>query len=467
MTDSIASTMKEHTTSLDAATITAFQARLGGTLLSPGTEGYDDARKVWNGNIDRRPALIARCTGVADVVEAVNFARIHHLLVAVRGGGHNAAGHGTCDGGIVIDLSPMKGIRVDPRSRSAHAQGGVTWAQIDRETQVFGLSTPGGNVSNTGIAGLTLGGGVGSLSGQYGLSCDNLLSADVITADGRFLKASAEENEDLFWALRGGGGNFGIVTSFEFQLHPVGPMVLGGMVMHPLARAKEVLTFYREFCTSLPDEAFALAALLTSPEGVPMAAMLLCHNNAGEEGERVLEPARKFGPPVADLVQPMPYATRQGILDAGFAAHGIQRYWKSGFDNRLSGELIEVLVQGAANFPSPMSAIACYPIHGAAIRVPPDATAYALREALWDVNAVAQWLDPAESERHIGWARQLWARIDPLTTGTAYPNHMAGDEKPERIRASYGKNYERLVALKNKYDPANFFRLNPNIKPTA
>jgi FAD/FMN-containing dehydrogenase len=400
-------------------------------------------------------------------MQAVNFARTHHLLVAVRGGGHNAAGHGTCEGGIVIDLTPLKGIRVDPRSRTVHAQGGVTWAEFDRETQAFGLATPGGNVSNTGIAGLTLGGGVGSLSGQYGLSCDNLLSADVITADARFLKASAEENQDLFWALRGGGGNFGIVTSFEFQLHPVGPMVLGGLVMHPMARAKEMLEFYREFCTGLPDQAFALAALLTSPDGVPMAAMLLSHNGPLEEGERVLGPARKFGPPVADLVQPLPYAARQTILDTGFAAHGVQRYWKSGFDNKLSGELIEVLVEGAASFPSVMSSIACYPVHGAAIRVAPDATAYALREALWDVNAVAQWLDPAESERHIAWARKLWARIEPLTTGTAYPNHMAGDERPERVRASYGKNYERLSALKNKYDPTNFFRLNPNIKPTV
>jgi len=467
MTDSTASAKTEHTTPLEPATITAFQGRLRGALLSPGSDGYDEARKVWNGNIDRRPALIARCTGVADVIEAVNFARTNHLLVAVRGGGHNAAGHGTCDGGIVIDLTHMKAVRVDPGSRTAHAQGGVTWAEIDRETQAFGLATPGGNVSNTGIAGLTLGGGVGSLSGEYGLSCDNLLSADVITADGQFLKASADENQDLFWALRGGGGNFGIVTSFEFQLHPVGPMVLGGMVMHPIGRAKEMLQFYREFCISLPDKAFALAALLTSPDGVPMAAILLCHNGPLEEGEHVLEPARKFGPPIADLVEPMPYVARQAILDAGFAAHSLQRYWKSGFDNKLSNELIEVLVEGAANFPSPMSAIACYPIHGAAIRVAPDATAYALREALWDVNAVAQWLDPGESQRHIVWARQLWARIDPLTTGTAYPNHMAGDEKPERIRASYGKNYERLVALKNKYDPGNFFRLNPNIKPTV
>jgi len=467
MAEVIATTMTGHTTPLDATAVTAFQARLRGALLSPGADGYDAARKVWNGNIDRRPALIARCTGVADVMEAVHFARTHQLLVAVRGGGHNAAGHATCDGGIVIDLTPMKGIHVDPQHRTAYAQGGVTWAEFDRETQVFGLATPGGNVSNTGIAGLTLGGGLGSLSGQYGLSCDNLLSAEVITAEGAFLKASAAENPDLFWALRGGGGNFGIVTAFEFQLHPVGPLVLGGMVMHPMARAKEVLGFCQEFCSSLPDEAWALVALMTSPDGMPMVAMLLSHNGPVDEGERVLAPARTFGPPVADLVQPMPYVARQTILDAGFAEHGVQRYWKSGFAKKLSDDLIDVLVEGAAHFPSALSSIACYPIHGAAIRVAPEATAYALREAFWDVNAVAQWLAPAESDQHITWARQLWAQIEPRTTGTAYTNHMAGDDRPERVRASYGQNYERLVALKHKYDPANFFRLNPNIKPTV
>ena len=467
MADVIATTTTGQTTVLDAAAVTAFQARLRGALLSPGADGYDAARRVWNGNIDRRPALIACCTGVADVMEAVHFARAHQLLVAVRGGGHNAAGHATCDGGLVINLTPMKGIRVDSRSRTAYAQGGVTWAEFDRETQVFGLATPGGNVSNTGIAGLTLGGGLGSLSGQYGLSCDNLLSAEVITADGQFLRASAEENPDLFWALRGGGGNFGVVTAFEFRLYPVGPLVLGGMVMHPMARVKEVLRFCREFCSNLPDKAWALVALMTAPDGVPMVAMLLSHNGPVDEGERVLAPARTFGPPVADLVQPIPYTARQTILDAGFAEHGVQRYWKSGFATQVSDELIDILVEGAAHFSSPMSAVACYPIHGAATRVAPEATAYALREALWDVNAVAQWLDPAESERHIAWARQLWARIEPRTTGTAYTNHMAGDEQPERVRASYGKNYERLVALKHKYDPANFFRLNPNIKPTV
>jgi FAD/FMN-containing dehydrogenase len=320
-------------------------------------------------------------------------------------------------------------------------------------------------VSNTGIAGLTLGGGVGSLSGQYGLTCDNLVSADVVTADGRFLQASSEQNQDLFWGLRGGGGNFGIVTSFEFQLHPVGPLVLGGLVLHPMSRARDMLRFCREFGHTLPDNAFVLGACLTSPDGVPMAAMLLEHNGPLDEGERVLAPARTFGPPLADLVQPMPYVVRQSLLDAGFAEHGVHRYWKSGFAETLSDELIDVLVDGAAEFPSPLSSIAWYPIHGAAARVAPDATAYALRRALWDVNVVAQWPDPAGSEQHIAWARHLWARLEPLTTGRAYVNHIAGDDRPERVRTSYGQNYERLVALKHKYDPTNLFHLNPNIRP--
>jgi len=465
MTDQIAATLDRPT--LSPETIDALGASFRGNLVRPGDDGYEQARKVWNGNIDRRPALIARCAGVADVIAAVNFARAHRLLVAVRGGGHNAAGHGTCEGGVVIDLSPMKGIRVDPTDRTVHAQGGVTWAELDRETQAFGLATPGGNVSNTGIAGLTLGGGLGSLSGQYGLSCDNLLSADVVTADSQFLRASAEENPELFWALRGGGGNFGIVISFEYRLHPVGPLVLGGMVLHPIARAKEVLRFCREFGRSLPDEAFVLGALLTSPDSTPVAAMLLSHNGPIAAGEQVLEPARRFGPPIADLVQSMPYVARQTLLDAGFAEHGVQRYWKSGFADMLSDDLIDILVKGAAEFPSPTSAIAWYPFHGSAVRVPADATAYGLRRALWDINVVAQWVDPADSEQHVAWARHLWARIDPLTTGTTYINHMAGDDRPERVRASYGGNYEKLVALKNTYDPTNLFHLNPNIRPSV
>jgi FAD/FMN-containing dehydrogenase len=450
---------------LDESDIEALRARLRGSLITPGDGAYGVARRVWNGNIDRRPAAIVRCAGVADVIEAVNFARSQELVVAIRGGGHNAAGHGTCDGGLVIDLGPMKGMQVDPEHRTARAQAGLTWAEFDHETQAFGLATPGGNVSNTGIAGLTLGGGLGSISGQYGLSCDNLLSADVVTADGRFVRASAEEHPDLFWALRGGGGNFGIVTSFEFQLHSVGPMVLGGMVLHPMANARDVLRYCRDFGSMLADEVWLLAALMTAPDGMPMVGVALAYSGALDKGERVLAPIRAFGSPVADLVQPMPYVTRQRLLDEGFADHGVQRYWKSGFAEPLSDDLIDILIDGAATFSSPMSAIALYTIHGATTRVPPDATAYALREFLWDVNVVGQWPDPEASDRHIGWVRELWGRVDPHTRGTTYINHMAGDDRPERIRASYGTNHDRLAAVKQKYDPENFFRLNPNIKP--
>jgi FAD/FMN-containing dehydrogenase len=439
-----------------------------GSLLRPDDAGYEEGRQVWNGNIDKRPALIARCTGVADVIAAVTFAREQRLLVAVRGGAHNAAGYATCDDGIVIDLSPMKGIRVDPARRIAYVQAGVTWAELDRETQVFGLATTGGTVSNTGVSGLTLGGGMGWLQGQYGLSCDNLLSADVVTADGRCLRASAAENPDLFWALRGGGGNFGVVTSFEFQLHPVGPQVLGGMMLYPMDQARAMLRFYREFSQGLPDEAgTAFGALLTLPDGVPAAAMILGYNGPLEEGERVLAPARSFGAPLADLIQPMTYCERQTVLDAGFAAHGVQRYWKSGFADQLSDAVIDLLIEGANPLPSPLSAIALFRVQGAVTRVAPEATAFALREPFWDVNVVAQWLDGAESERHIAWGRQLWARIEPLTGGRVYINHFASDDRPERVRASYGANYARLAVLKRTYDPDNLFRLNPNIRPAG
>jgi FAD/FMN-containing dehydrogenase len=346
-------------------------------------------------------------------------------------------------------------------------QAGVTWAELDRETQVFGLATTGGTVSNTGVAGLTLGGGEGWLMGEHGLSCDNLLSADVVTADGRVLHTSPDDHSDLYWGLRGGGGNFGIVTSLEFRLYPVGPLVLGGMVVHPLAAARQVLRFYREFCLELPDEAELYAALLTSPDGEPVIAMLPGYNGPVEAGERLFGPARRFGPPVADLVQPMPYVARQSMLDEGFAAHGLQRYWKSGYAQTLGDELIDVVVEAAGRFPSPMSAVPIFYIHGAVTRVDPAATAFALRQPQWDLNVIAQWLDASASEQPIGWVRDLWTRIEPLTTGTAYINHLAGDDRQERVRASYGRNYARLVGLKDIYDPTNMFRLNPNIPPSA
>jgi FAD/FMN-containing dehydrogenase len=361
----------------------------------------------------------------------------------------------------------MNAIRVDPVARTASVQAGATWGAFDREAQAFGLATTGGTVSNTGVAGLTLGGGIGWLMGAFGLSSDNLLSADVVTADGHFVKASATEYADLYWGLRGGGGNFGVVTTFDFRLHPVGPLILGGMVIHPLAQAKAVLRFCEEFVQMLPDEAEAYAALMTSPDGLPVVAMLLGYNGPLDAGERVLAPARAFGSPLADLVGPMPYVARQSMLDSAFATHGVQRYWKSRLAPTLNDDIIDALVDGVRRFPSPMSAIALFWLHGAMTRLAPDATAFSARRPQWDINVIAQWNDDAGADRHVGWVRELWDHVEPLSSGTAYINHIAGDDRPERIRTSYGSNYDRLVAVKNIYDPNNLFRLNANVKPVV
>jgi FAD/FMN-containing dehydrogenase len=442
----------------------AFQASLRGKLLGHRDAGYDDARKVWNGMIDKRPALIARCAGVADVMDAVNFARVNHLLVSVRGGGHNITGNAVCDGGLMIDLSPMKGLRVDPIQRTARAEAGLTWGEYNRETQAFGLASTGGVVSTTGIAGLTLGGGLGWLMGKHGLSCDNLLSADIVTADGRFLTASAAEYPDLFWGLRGGGGNFGIVTSFEYRLHPVGP-VLAGMVIHPMTKAKEVLRFYREYARTCPDELTAFAALMTSPEGTPVVAIVVGYIGPIAEGERLVAPVRKFGSPVADTIGPMSYVQLNTMLDAAFPYGGVQRYWKSSFLSQLGDDVLDILVDRAATMPSPMSMVGFFHVHGAATRVDQNETAFGLRDDQWDYDIVSQWLDLGESARHIQWTREFWTAVEPFATGEVYVNHLDAEEAT-RIKAAYSGNYERLVALKNKYDPTNLFRLNQNIKPT-
>jgi FAD/FMN-containing dehydrogenase len=402
--------------------------------------------------------------GAADVQQAVNFARSLGLLVSIRGGGHSAPGYGTNEGGLVIDLSPMKGIRVDPDTRTVSAQGGVLWRELDHETQAYGLATTGGTVSNTGITGLTLGGGLGWLMGKHGLTVDNLISADVVTADGEFRKASAKDNPDLFWALRGGGGNFGVVTSFEYRLHPV-TQVLGGMVIYPLDQARDVLRFYRDFCGALPDEAEAYAALLTAPQGMPVAALILGYNGPIAEGEKVLAPARRFGKPVADVVGPMPYGARQRMLDEPNATHGLQRYWRSAFTEQISDGLIDVIVEGASSFSSPLSALLFFHMHGAATRVSPMATAFAPRRTQWDFDAIGQWADAAQSATHTGWVRGLWTKLEPHLKGSAYVNHLAADDRPEKVRASYGENYARLRALKAAYDPKNLFRVNANIAP--
>ncbi len=468
MTDLRITTTRGTSTDLDETTVQGFKTSLRGPLLCPGDEGYDEARKVWNAMIDKRPALIVRCAGVADVIHAVNFARTNNLLVSVRGGGHNVAGTAVCDGGLMIDLSRMRSVRVDPIRRTARAEGGAKWIDFDHETQAFGLATTGGTASDTGIAGLTLGGGIGWLGGKYGLVSDNLLSVDIVTADGRFLTASATENADLFWGVRGGGGNFGVVTSFEYQLHPVGPMVLGGMVLYPFEKAKDVLKFYRDFSSDIPDELTTASGFLTSPEGHPVVAIAACYNGSLEAGEEVLRPLREFGPPLADHIQPVPYTQVQKMFDEAWGI-GRQYYEKAPWVKEISGDVIDILATHFAQVTSPLSAAVFFQKNGAMSRGPHDKTAFGHRDAQYLLVIISIWLDPGASESHIRWARGLSEAIEPFTSGGEYVNGLGqeAEEGTVRIKAGYGANYEQLVALKNKYDPTNLFRHNQNIKPTV
>jgi FAD/FMN-containing dehydrogenase len=449
---------------LGGAQIAELRSGVRGNVLLASDQGYESARRVWNGNIDRRPAAIVQCLDVSDVQRAVAFARKRELLVSIRGGGHSAPGYGTNNGGLVIDLSSMKAVSVDPAKHSARASGGVLWRDFDGATQAQGLATTGGTVSNTGIGGLTLGGGLGWLGGKHGLTIDNLISAEVVTADGERRTASATQHPDLFWALRGGGGNFGVVTEFEFRLHPVS-QVLGGLVIFPLEQATEVLRFYRDFCPTLPDEAEAYAALLTSPEGLPVVALLLGYNGPIEAGEKVLSPLRSFTKPLADLVAPMPYCTRQTLIDAPNAEIGLHRYWRAAFTDRISDELIGELVEAAAKFSSPLSAFLFFYMHGAGTRVPVGDTAFSARRAQWDFDAIGQWTDGAQSATHIAWVREVWSRVEPHLKGSVYINHVAADDLPAKVLASFGENYQRLREVKAKFDPANLFRMNANIVP--
>jgi FAD/FMN-containing dehydrogenase len=461
-------TMQGTDTVLKDTAIEAFRSSVRGELLGATDAGYDTARKVWNGMIDRRPALILHCTGVADVIAAVQFARTHDLLVAVRGGGHNVAGHAVCEDGLMIDLSRMKGLRVDPVHRTAHAQAGLTLGEFDRETQAFGLATPLGYLSTTGIAGLTLGGGYGWLARSYGLASDNLRSVDVVTADGQCLTASASEHPDLFWGVRGGGGNFGIVTSFEYQLHPVGP-VLGGVMIYPFAQAKAVLQFHRDFISTAPDAYTCFPALGTSPVGEPVAILRVCYNGSLEEGERVLRPLRALGSPRADHVGPMAYTALQSMYDAR-APSGLHYYWKSNALTELSDEAIDTMIAHCATRPSPQCGMALGQLGGAVSRVAPDETAFNHRNVRYDFISAGACADPAQAAACIQWARAFWEAMQPFSTGGVYVNYLGqeADEGAERVQAAYGPaKYARLVALKNKYDPTNFFRLNQNIKPTV
>jgi FAD/FMN-containing dehydrogenase len=447
---------------LNNAAITRFQANFRGDTIQPGDPRYDEARKVFNGMIGKRPALIVRCAAVADAIAAVHLALETSVPVAVRGGGHGVTGNALCDSGLVIDLSAMKGVRVDPGSRSARAEGGATWGDFDRETQAFGLATTGGIVPTTGIAGLTLGGGIGYLNRKYGLACDNLLSAEVVTADGRFLRASTEENADLFWALRGGGGNFGVVTSFEYQIHPVGP-VLAGQVIYPLDQAKTVLRFYRDWSAEAPNEVRADATLLSGPEG-PVLDIILCYCGAIEEGEKALRPMRSCGSPLMDSVAPVPYATVQNLL-TGIFQPGRLHYWKAGFVQKFSDEAVEAVVDFfAANVPGFFAAIAIEHLGGAISRLGPQDTAFGHRDAQHSLLVLRMWQDPRDSDKNIDWARRCYVTVEPFLKTGAYVNYL-GDEGEPRVRNAYGVNYQRLREIKKKYDPTNFFRLNQNIRP--
>jgi FAD/FMN-containing dehydrogenase len=463
------------TASLDEAAGNGLAANLLGELVRPGDGAYDDVRKIWNGFIDRRPALIARCRGVADVMAAVRFAREHDLPASVRGGGHAVAGYAVCDDGLLIDLSAMTGSRVDPLARTIRVEGGCLNAHLDRESEVFGLATTGGIVSHTGIGGLTLGGGIGHLMRKLGLAIDNLRSCDVVTADGELTVASETENADLFWGLRGGGGNFGVVTNFEFQLHPVGPTVLAGMVMWPMDEAVEVLRLLREFAADAPDEVGILGNLRLAPplpivpeefHGKPVVGLVLTYAGPVEEGERVLRPIREFRNPVVDAVTPKPYVAHQMMFDPALP-HGRHYYWKSHKLATLDDDVIDIVVDRCSEITSPLSSVPIFTLGGAVARVPAEATAFPNRDALHDINIVASWLPEhaGEADRHIAWVRDFFTALEPHSRGV-YVN-FTNEDPSDRVRsAAYSpEQWRRLVALKAKYDPTNFFRFNANIPP--
>ncbi|MDP9068184.1 MAG: FAD-binding oxidoreductase [Actinomycetota bacterium] len=445
-----------------------------GDLIQPGHPTYDDSRRIWNGQIDRRPGLIARCYGVADVVAAVRFAREHELLVAIRGGGHAVAGHALCDDGIVIDLSLMTGCRVDPSARTIRVEGGALNEHLDRESQTFGLATTGGIVSHTGVSGLTLGGGIGHVMRKFGLAIDNLLACDVVTADGDFLVADREQNPDLFWGLRGGGGNFGVVSSFEFQLHPLGPTVLAGMVAWPMSDAVQVLRFFRDFVAEAPDEVGIMANLRLAPplpvvpeplHGEPIVALVPMYTGTIAEGEKVLRPIKEFGSPVLDTVSPKPYVAHQKMFDPALP-HGRHYYWKSHKLGPLSNSMIDIIVEQAGRITSPLTTVPIFTQGGAVNRVPEADAAFPNRDAAHDINIVAAWMpDDPEPARHIEWVRGFFRALEPHSRGV-YVN-FTSDDPGERVRshAYSAEQWSRLVALKARFDPSNFFRLNANIPP--
>lgn len=450
-----------------------FRATLRGTIIAPNDQGYEDARKVYNGMISKRPLMIVRCADVADVIRSVNFARENNILLAVRSGGHNAGGLGICDDGLVIDLSLIRYTRVDPQAKTVVAGGGCTWGDIDHATHVFGMATPSGIISTTGVGGLTLGGGLGYLTRKYGLSIDNLLSVDMVLADGSFVTANANQNQDLFWAVRGGGGNFGIVTAFTFKLQQV-DMLYGGPMLYEMSESEEVLKWYRKQITDVaPDDLSGFFAFLIVPPGPPfpdhlhlkkMCGIIWSYTGPLEKAEEIFKPIRAFKTPALDFVGPLPHPAMQSLFD-GLLPPGLQWYWRADFVKELSDEAIEKHISFGKTMPTPLSTMHLYPINGAASRVANEDTAWSYRDSTWAMVIAGIDPDPANNEKISAWSKQYWEALHPYSAGGAYVNFMM-DEGADRVKAAYRDNYDRLVTIKNKFDPNNLFRVNQNIKPT-
>jgi FAD/FMN-containing dehydrogenase len=452
-------------TFLDGLPIAQLRSSFRGELVGPNDSRYDAARSVWNGMVDKRPALIAYCADAGDVIEALHFCVRQNQVISVRAGGHNAAGLSVADNGVVIDVSRMKRIDVDGERRTARAGAGLTLGEFDAASQSVGLATTMGVNSDTGIAGLTLGGGIGKLGRAFGLSCDNLLSADIVTAEGRLLTASAEQNADLFWGLRGGGGNFGIVTAFEYRLHPVGPLLWSGFVLYDYARARDAMRFYADFSRNVPDELALDAALITEPTGERFFTVSACYNGPIDEGGRIVERLRAYGEPIEDSFAPKSYVQIQSANDATFL-RGRRYYWKAHLLRELTDGAIDTLLDMYAAAPSKESFVSLQHVGGAIARIPRSATAYVNRDALYDCFPISIWDDPLNDDANVAWTRELWSAMEPYGSGGVYVNNL-GDEGEDRVKAAYGENYPRLAALKSAYDPSNIFRLNQNIRPTS
>jgi FAD/FMN-containing dehydrogenase len=449
------------------AAVEVLERDLRGSLIFPHSTGYDEVRRIWNGMIDRRPALIARCVGTADVAVTVDFAREHDLLISVKGGGHNVAGNAVCEGGLMIDLSEMRGVHVDVQTRRARAGGGATWGDFDAETQVHGLATTGGLISDTGVAGLTLGGGIGWLTPSYGLACDNLSSVDIVTAEGSIVTASDADNADLFWGLKGGAGNFGVATSFEFQVYPVGPVLFGGMTLYALDEAHEVLPHFLSFMADSPDELGALAGFTTTPDGLPVLALIAVYNGDVSDGEATLQALRSFRKPLLDTFAPTSYRKIQTLFDAG-TPPGLRYYWKSSFLDRLPEDALTTVIEQTRNRPSPKSKIFLEFLGGAFARVPRESAVFDHRTSPYNLLIIGSWEDEEDDDVNRNWARDTWRAMDPYTSEGVYVNYLGTevDEGGNRLKAAYGPGkFEKLLALKQKYDPTNLFRMNQNIRP--